>query len=122
MFFFFYHLFYLVVGGVLFFLFLFFFSFFLPHFTRSIIPAFGGVVDSTSESEPEVVDSNFIGAMLCVFSAVVGRKKGAGSLRDPGVVVLGTSECDDSECGRSVFSKQICSFFLSETSDRFTRH
>ena len=56
------------------------------------------------------------------FSAVVGRKKGAGSLRDPGVVVLGTSECDDSECGRSVFSKQICSFFLSETSDRFTRH
>ena len=81
-------------------------------------------MDSTSESEPEVVDSNFIGAVLCVFSAVVGRKKGA---EGPVCGFLGTSHWRFSNvmtvsvAGR-FFSKQICSFFLSETSDRFTRH
>ena len=60
-------------------------------FLRSLIPDCGGLVDSTSESEPEVVDSNFIGAVFCVFFGRCWLLRRAGSVRDPGVVVSGTS-------------------------------
>ena len=63
-------------------------------FLRSLIPDCGGLVDSTSESEPEVVDSNFIGAVFCVFSAVVGSYAELGVLGTRVWLFLGLRTCD----------------------------